>query len=166
MRGSAFDSVFLPVIILVILIVGIFTVYSSSLIMDAFETKMKDEAPELDDEFTELFDSAGTVVDIGAAAIPVVAFFLFVVSWITSYLTPNHPIFLFFAIFLLAAGIGVTLISKTVYDEIVAADTDFAEQIPFAAWYFQNSPMILTVVGAINLFLMYYGYMQTGGGYG
>jgi len=162
MRGSMFDMIFIPVLIVVILLSGIFTLYIGRTVQDAVEVKLRAETDVESSDYDKVFGGANTALDVASGTMPTICFFLYIASLITSYLTKNHPIFIFFSVLFLAIGIILTVITKQIYDAVVTADLSFGSQVTMSTWYFNNSTIILAIFGALNIFLMYYGYMQTG----
>lgn len=162
MRGGLFDSVVIGAIILAMLVGGMFSVYIYHQITDKVEETLVDKGSITQATADEIFGGSDTAINVFSNLIIVVAFFLFIASLITSYLTKNNPIFIFFSALFVALGIILTVIEKNVYDKIVATVPAIAAEIPLASWYFNNSTIIVAVFGGLNLLVAYLAYQMEG----
>jgi len=162
MRGGLFDSVIIGAIILAMLIGSMFSVYIYYQITDKVEETLVDKGALDQATADEIFGGSDTAVNTFSNLIIVIVFFLYLASLVTSYLTKNNPIFIFFSMLFVAIGIILTVIEKNVYDNIVVAVPTIAAQIPLASWYFNNSTIIVAVFGGLNLLVAYLAYQMDG----
>lgn len=162
MRGGLFDSVIIGAIILALLLGGMFSVYMYYQITDKVETALVDKGSISQATADEIFGGSDTAINTFSNLLIVVALFLYIASLVTSYLTKNNPIFIFFSMFFVALGIILTVIQKNVYDKIVAVAPAIAGQIPLASWYFNNATIIVAVFGGLNILVAYLAYQMDG----
>ena len=163
MRGGLFDSVIIGAIILAMLVGALFSVYIYYQITDKVEETLVDKGSITQATADEIFGGSDTAINTFSNLIIVIVFFLYLASLITSYLTKNNPILIFFSMLFVAIGIILTVIEKNVYDNIVVAAPTIAAQIPLASWYFNNSTIIAAVFGGLNILVAYLAYQMDGG---
>ena len=157
MRGALSDFVIIPVVILSLVVVSMFGIYISGQVLTKAETQMKAvDSGITDAQFDEVFDGATDAISVVGNMIPVIAILLYTISIVASLFTEAHPIFIFISIIFLVIGVFVAMLGKSVYDAIVAEEPLLAPMIPFASWFFVRQPIIISVIGALDIFVIYW----------
>lgn len=157
-----FDSVVVGAIILALFLGGMFSVYIYHQITDKVEAELVGSGALSQEIADDIFGGSNTAINTFVNLIPFVALMLYVASLVTSYLTKNNPVFIFFSVFFVALGIILTVIEKNVFDKIVATFPAIAAEIPLAAWYFSNATVIAAVFGVANILVAYLAYQLEG----